>query len=45
MLRRAAELDAEPLDEPGHLDEAVLRRAAAEVGLSSEAVDRAVAEW
>ena len=45
VLRRAAELDTDPLEDPGCLDESVVREAAREVGLSEAAVDQAVIEW
>lgn len=44
VLRRAAELDAADPHDDERLDERVLREAAQEVGLSGEAVDRAVRE-
>lgn len=44
VLRRAAELDTVALEHEDHLDEDVLRQAAAEVGLSPSAVERAVVE-
>lgn len=45
VLRRAAELDTPSLSEHDALDEQVVRDAAREVGLSQDAVDRAVQEW